>query len=304
MKAQAAVAAAIGAAGWGVLHRRAPAVVAWERSDLDARRAGPLHVRAGGSGDVVVVLLHGLVATGDIFGAAFDPLARTSTLVVPDLLGFGRSLDETRASFTATDHLDALDAALDALGLADRPLVIGAHSMGVALAVRWAARRPPRSTVVVGFGAPVYPDAAAVHDTIAATGPMARAVATDTRWAEALCHLNCRHRFAAGLLAAAASPGLPTPVARAASLHTWPAYRDAIDDVVAAADWPELLATLDSTGVTTELVWGADDRIGDRDLARSLPGVSVEIVTGADHHLPLSHPDRCVERLERHLLTF
>ena len=53
-----------------------------------------------------------------------------------------------------------------------------------------------------------------------------------------------------------------------------------------------------------ELIWGADDRIGDCAFARGLPAVSVEVVPSADHHLPLSHPNLCVERLTHHLLTF
>lgn len=294
----------VGAAGWGLRHHRSPAVRKWQRSELGTRRAGPLHVRTGGSSSPVVVLLHGLVATGYIFGATYDSLAQSSTLVVPDLLGFGRSLDEQRHSFTTGDHLDALDAALDDLDLADRPLLIGAHSMGVALAVRWAARHPDRCRAVVGFGAPVYPDASAVQDTIAAAGPMARAFVANTRWAEAACHFNCRHRTLAGFIAAAVTPELPTPISRAASLHTWPAYCDAIDDVVSATDWPRVLADLETSGTTVDLVWGADDRIGDCDFARGLPAVSVEVVIGADHQLPLSHPNSCVERLTRHLLTF
>lgn len=300
----AAVGIGLGVGSWTLRHCRSAAVQAWTPSHLDVVRAGPLHVRTGGSTGPVVVLLHGLVANGDIFGAPFDSLAESSTLVVPDLLGFGRSLDEQRSSFTADEHLDALDAMLEDLGLTHRSLIIGAHSMGVALAVRWAARHGARCEAVVGFGAPVYPDAAAVHDTIADTGLMARAFVANTRWAQAACRLNCRHRRIAGLFAAAAAPELPTCIARAASLHTWPAYRDAIDDVISATDWSKVLTELAADGTSVELVWGSEDRIGDRSFAATLPGASVAGIDNADHHLPLTHPTRCVERLASHLLTF
>ena len=46
---------------------------------------------------------------GDIFGAGFDRLAERHRVVVPDLLGFGRSLDEARTAFSVEAHLDALD---------------------------------------------------------------------------------------------------------------------------------------------------------------------------------------------------
>jgi pimeloyl-ACP methyl ester carboxylesterase len=43
-------------------------------------------VRTAGDGETAIVLLHGLPASGDTFGAAFDALARHGQLVVPDLL--------------------------------------------------------------------------------------------------------------------------------------------------------------------------------------------------------------------------
>ena len=101
-------------------------------------------MRHGGSANPVVVLLHGLVATGDVFGAAFDPIADQATLVVPDLLGFGRSLDDSRERFTPDDHLDALDEMLDALGLAARPVAWhnGSAPAGETDRVLGAARLP------------------------------------------------------------------------------------------------------------------------------------------------------------------
>lgn len=183
---------------WGAKHRRSRAVKMWRPSTLPTRRAGPLHVRTAGAGDTVTVLLHGLVATGDIFGAAFDQLADTTNLVVPDLLGFGRSIDETRNQFTPDDHLDALDHALDDLGLTDRPLKVGSHSMGSAIALRWIDRRRDQITSISCFGPPVYPHAAAVAATIASSGLMAQAFVANTGLAQLACRINCSHRRAAG----------------------------------------------------------------------------------------------------------
>lgn len=183
--------------------------------------------RSGGSGNRVVVLLHGLVATGDIFGRDFDDPADSVT-VVPDLLGFGRSKGETRTHFEPETHLDALDQMLIDLDLADRPLVIGAHPMGAALALRWAARRGAGVERIVCWGAPVYYDADAVDEALVSTGLMARLFAADTRGARRACEWNCRHRTAAGWVAATLAPSMPVTIARAASLHSWPAYRDAM----------------------------------------------------------------------------
>lgn len=295
--AAAAAASSVPPMWWGVAHRRSDAVRRWTPPQLPTRFVAGQYVRIGGDGDTVVVLLHGLVATGDVFGAAFDSLSDRCTLAVPDLLGFGRSIDESRTDFSAEVHLDALDRLLDEVDVGDRPVVVGAHSMGCALALRWAARRGPQITRIVGWGAPVYRDSSGVDAQLADTGVMARLFAGNTRLAEWACGVNCRHRTATGWLAAAVAPELPTRIARSASLHTWPAYRDAISNIVADTDWEQLASSAAANGTTVELAWGEHDPIGDREFARTLPGLEIHTVPNAGHHLPMSHGTHCVDQL-------
>jgi pimeloyl-ACP methyl ester carboxylesterase len=107
-------------------------------------RAGPLAVRTLGEGDDAVVLLHGLTGSGDGFGGGFGVLASASQLVIPDLLGFGASMDVDRTDFSLEAHLSALDEMLAALDLDDAPLTVVGHSMGAVLALHWPRRdRPP-----------------------------------------------------------------------------------------------------------------------------------------------------------------
>ena len=176
----AGISAAAYGAWWSCRHRSSPAVAGWRASSIPRRQTGRLSVRTFGGGDNVVVLMHGLIATGDIFGGVFDQLADRNTLVVPDLLGFGRSLDESRQRFDPEDHMDALDEMLDPLALDDRPLVIGAHSMGSDLALRWAQRHQPRVQRVVCWGAPIYdgPHALTRQHTTSVVIAAAAAVAT------------------------------------------------------------------------------------------------------------------------------
>lgn len=286
---------------WAQCHRGSLAVRRWRSSQLPGDRAGALQVRQGGHAGPVVVLLHGLIATGDIFGRYFDALAERATLVVPDLLGFGRSLDERRTRFSPDDHLDALDDMLDRLGLADRPMVVGAHSMGAAVAVRWVQRRGSQVQSLTCWGPPIYPHSQAVDRALAASGSMTRLFVANTRLAALACRLNCRYRIAAGLIASALSPSLPVPISRAASLHTWPAYRDAMEDLVAATDWRRCLEDIADDGGAVEFTWGRDDRIGDRSEAATLPA-AVRIVSDAGHHLPLTHPEICLDQLSAGLV--
>ena len=75
--------AAIATSAWAFTHRRSPAVQGWEPPCLQIRRHGALNY--GRTGPYAgIVLLHGLVATGDIFGST------------PKLLGDRASRDRPR----------------------------------------------------------------------------------------------------------------------------------------------------------------------------------------------------------------
>lgn len=219
---------------------------------------------------------------------------------MPDLLGFGRSLDESATDFDAAAHVDALDEVIDAEAPTGR-VHIGAHSMGSAVALRWAAEHPERVERIVCIGAPIWPDQRAARKAIGAAGPMARALVLDTSFARALCRFNCRYRGLAGLVAAAVAPRWPAAIARQASLHTWEAYTSAIDEFVFSMQWGYALAELSAAGVEVHLIWGAEDPVGDRtftaDLASGLPGVSTEIVPDADHSLPAARPSLLPDHL-------
>ncbi len=296
-----AITAGAAAAAWAIGHRRSTAVRQWRPPILAGQRYGDLHVRSGGNGGPTVLLLHGLLATGDAFGVAYDALANTRRVIVPDLLGFGRSLDEDRTAFGPEQHLDALDNALQDLDVADDLVIVGAHSMGAAVALRWAARHPQLIERIICWGPPLYPAHSTVGAALADTGPMARLLATDTPWARRLCAWSCRHRQLAGWVTALATPALPSPIARSSPLHTWPAYRAAMDELVLATHWDSLIGQLAEQGIGIRLVWGANDTIGDQALGRSLAtahsSVEVDLVAGADHHLPLTHPETCIGEL-------
>lgn len=156
--------------GWWLRHHRSAAVHAWSPGAGQVRKAGPLRVRVFGRGEVVILLLHGMVASGDTFGAAYNILGQRARVVVPDLLGFGGSMDTVGPSDAAA-HVAALDAALEALDLSQLPMVLVGHSMGAGLAIRWAAAHPDRARGVITFGAPLYLSNAEAAERLGAMGP-------------------------------------------------------------------------------------------------------------------------------------
>ncbi len=280
----------VGCASWLVAHLCSPAVRAWHRPSLPASRVGRLFTRVGGDGEFGVLLLHGLVATGDIFAVAAEELAEHHRVAVPDLLGFGRSLDESIVDFGTEAQLTALEFVIDE-ALGDRPLLIGAHSMGSTLALRLANRMPDRVVGVLCLGAPIWSNP---HTLIANAGPMARAFVLNDRFAASICRWNCRHRQASGWLSAAIAVQWPTTIARQASLHTWPAYHQAMEQQILDVDWSTLLASLGRQRVPITLAWGSRDPIGDptyaRHLVEALETINIEIIPGADHSAPVAHP--------------
>lgn len=286
---------------WTVAHVRSPVVRRWSPSAVGSELMGPLVGRCSGSGDEVLLLLHGLGATSEYWPASYDALAARGLLVVPDLLGFGRSLDEARSSFTLHDHADALDSAIDTLAPDATGFVVVAHSMGAGVALEFARRHIDRVVRVVCIGAPVYPDERSASGAFDEAGAMGRVFLLDTAWAQRLCALSCRHRRLSGWLTVLLEPRLPVAIARRATLHTWPAYRDSVRHLILHYDWATAFATLAGAGIEIELLHGSDDTIGDQQyielLVRDLATVSTHAVDGADHHLAITHAAEVIDRI-------
>ena len=293
-----AIGAAGGAALWAVVHHRSAAVRGWKLSSLPRAQLGSLSCRVGGTGATGALLLHGLIATGDVFGTTADLLATSRVVAVPDLLGFGRSLDEGRDDFGTRAHLAAIDAVV-AGALGDRQLLIAAHSMGSTLALRWATLHSERVEQVICVAPPIWPSRTAARRAIGNASPMSRIFVLHERTARRACSLSCRHRSLAGWIAAAVAPRWPIPIARNASQHTWASYSQTLEAQVLHDDWHALLHSLDDAGVTVRLVWGDHDPTGDREYARelasALPNVDIRIIPGANHTLPAARPELIVE---------
>ena len=291
-----------GLAGVGVAacveYRRARRLAdTWQPPAGERRRAGALTVRTTGDAGSPVLLLHGLVASGVFWGAAYDALAARHRLVVPDLLGFGGS-DRPEHGYGPDEHVQALVRCLDVLGV-EEPVAIGAHSLGCLVALRLAATHPERVSRVIGFGPPIYKNPADARARVGASGPMARLMALPGPVAQVACGWVCRHRSIAARLAVLTHPRLPSAIASDAVQHTWTSYSKTLGGVILDAD---ALGWLDAIDVPIVFIAGDHDPVVDHDLlvflGETRPGITVHTWIG-EHDLPLVEAERCAAAIAR-----
>jgi len=254
-----------------------------------------LSVRVLGDTGPPVLLLHGLVASGLYWGGVYDRLADHHRLIVPDLLGFGRS-PRPAAGYGPDDHVEAVRICLDDLGI-DEPVLIGAHSLGTLIALRLGATHPERVTGIAAFGPPLYPDSGAARAHVTATSPMGRLFVLPGRTAERACRWVCDHRTLAARLAVLTHPGLPPEIAADVVQHTWTSYSQTLQLVVLAA---EASTWLDQVKCPVHVVAGDHDPVVDhaylRQLADAHHNIELHEQPGR-HDLPLTHPAGCATRI-------
>ncbi len=110
-----------------------------------------IFVRSGGSGPAVV-LIHGFGDTGDMWGPLAIQLAKTHTVIVPDLRGMGHSSKEN-AGYDKKSQAADIRAVVTALGQ-DHAAVVG-HDIGTMVAYAYAASYPDKVDKLVVMDAPV-----------------------------------------------------------------------------------------------------------------------------------------------------
>jgi pimeloyl-ACP methyl ester carboxylesterase len=121
------------------------------KSERVATNGTTLFVRVGGHGPGVV-LLHGYGETGDMWEPLAVRLAKTHTIVVPDLRGMGLSAHPATGYDKKTQGRD-IAGVLDALHVGKVDVV--AHDIGNMVGYAFVAEQPERVTHLVLMDAPI-----------------------------------------------------------------------------------------------------------------------------------------------------
>lgn len=122
----------------------------FKTQDIQAQDA-TLHVVSGGQGPAVV-LIHGFGDTGDMWSPLAAELAKTHTVVVPDLRGMGLS-SHPAGGYDKWNQAADIRAVLEKLRI-DHAAVVG-HDIGTMVAYAYAARYPDKTERLVVMDAPV-----------------------------------------------------------------------------------------------------------------------------------------------------
>ena len=263
--------------------------------------------RIAGEGPLIV-LIHGITSTSDVWLATMARLAERYTVVAPDLLGHGRSA-KPRGDYSLGAYASGARDLLGVLGF-ERGTVVG-HSLGGGIALQFAYQFPEYTRAA---GARLQRRARQGGSPAAARGGAAG------RRARAAAHRprlggrrRCRGRRVSRPLRRAAGPDLAEAArgyasladrgAREAFLHTLRAVIDLEGQRVSATDRLYL-----AEGLPTLLIWGSDDPIIPIEHARAgrqarIPDSRLVEIAGAGHWPQLDDPDRFVAELSEFVET-
>ncbi len=273
--------------GAGALVAGATAVAVTEGDrGADAERA--LFTEALGSGGPLVVFLPGLGATTRYWRSRVVALSSRARLMLVDLLGFGHS-PKPWLTYSVDAHVSALHRVLEPIG-AKEPLVIVGHSVGARLAVAYAARHPEHVQQLVLVSVPYFGNGESARQFTGKRGA-AGWIMTHMVPAALACLVT---RRLLGWALPTLLPNVPREVAEDLTRMTWRSSTSTLWQVIYEYD---LSADLRQIEGRIPLLCLHGDRDQSAPLAPLLAlaqqhrQCTVVVYPGADHSLPLQHPD-------------
>ncbi len=248
-----------------------------------------MRVQGGGRGEPVLMLVHGLGATGDVWNGWRTLLAERwpGRWFAPDLPGHGGSAPLDQYSFTA------LAASLAELVDSDRPLVVLGHSLGGVVGLSLASGEFGfQVDVVVGMGIKV----AWTDDELDRARTLAQRPIT---WFASRDEAAARYLRVSGLDGLlresedAVSAGLREEDGR---------WRLALDPLAFAVGAPDMAGLLAAARARVVLARGEHDQmVSSAQLTRLQP--SAVTLPGLGHNAHVEDPERVLSLLEPYLVA-
>lgn len=254
-----------------------------------------LVVEERGTGEPPLVLVHGYTGARLDWVDVWDRLAERRRVVAYDQRGHLESTNVGDAGGYTFDHLvDDLGCVLDAVA-PDGPVDLVGHSMGGAVAMRFALRRPDRLRSLVlmdTFSDPVTVLPAEVVDATVSLGRTAGMAAV----AEMTAQL-----FASVLQGRPDADRLVARVRRKVTAMDVEAFAGF---GLAIRSAPGVTGQLGAIDLPTTVLVGEDDlglRAASDVLAERIPGARLVVVPQAGHSPQEDQPDAWIDAVEAHL---
>jgi pimeloyl-ACP methyl ester carboxylesterase len=274
------------------------AAASYQQVELHGHRVS---YQAAGSGDQVVVLLHGITSTAEAWREVMPRLAERYTVIAPDLIGHGRSA-KPRGDYSLGAYAAGVRDLIAVLGY-ERGTVVG-HSFGGGIAMQFAYLFPEyvdRMALIAsgGLGREVHPLLRAA--TLPGSEWVLPLIAREwpVRAGDAVRSAAAKIGIEAGPDLAEFARGYASLVQEGASdafIHTMRSVIDHDGQRVSALDRLYLADQL-----PTMLIWGDADPVipveHGRNAHRVVPNSSYVELAGSGHWPMLDAPSRVVEEL-------
>jgi pimeloyl-ACP methyl ester carboxylesterase len=240
-----------------------------------------LRVRSGGEGEPLLLLLHGLGATGDVWSGWEPVLAGRwpGRWLAPDLPGHGGSAALPEYTF------DALAGAVGPLVEPSGRTVVLGHSLGGVVALALAARWPLAAVVGLGIKAEWTDD------------ELGRAQALARRpvvWYDSREEALARHLRVSGLAGLVAEDH---PAAREGIREQDGRWRLALDPRAFAVGAPDLAGLIGRSRAPVMLARGEHDPMNTAEQLYGF-GVPVAALYGLGHNAHVEDPNSCMALLD------
>lgn len=251
------------------------------------------HVRDEGAGPAVL-LLHGIPTNGELWRDVAPQLASRARVIVPDLLGYGRSVAPGGKPVDITAQAGYMATLLDQLEI-ERATVVG-HDIGGGVAQILATRYPEqveRLGLVNSVCYDSWPIAEMKALKLAApvVGYVPPGLTTKTM------EMDLRRGF---VHKERAKPFLDTflePFSNPDGMQVFLEHVRALD----SRSTEEVAPALPTLRIPTAIIWGEQDpfqeiRYGER-LAQDVPGAELTRIPDSSHFAPADAPDAVADAL-------
>ncbi len=254
-----------------------------------------------------LLLIHGIGSRHETWLPVIEELAKTHTVIAPDLLGHGQSA-KPRADYSIGGYANGMRDLLTVLGI-EQVTVVG-HSLGGGIAMQFAYQFPQRTEriVLVGTGG-LGPEVNPVIPLCTVAGSNMTLAAITSKPVRRLGVPLLRLLQKSGLPMTADLEQLAIVYNDLGSRAAREAFRHVLRAIV---DWRGQIVTMNDRAYLTEfiptlVIWGEDDTVIPVAHAyaaeQTLPHAAVKVFKDAGHFPHAEQPEMFVEALSEFLAT-